>query len=195
MPREKVETGSSARSLEPGASSAARATASAFGEAVEPGEERQVLARGQLRIEKEIVAEDADARAQRGSGSRRQSCRRPLGRRWAAAAWTARRAAWTSRRRWAPARRRSRRARRRTRPCDSARRRPKDGRRRRTVTVVEVRDLERCHAATPSPPPCGPALDLVQLAVDLLQLGEHAAGGASACRSARRCPSRRFASS
>ena len=40
--------------------------------AVQPGKERQVLARGQLGIEKQIVAEDPDARSQRRARRRRR---------------------------------------------------------------------------------------------------------------------------
>ena len=68
MPREKLATGSSARSAETRARERRSAAACACGCAVEAGEEREVLARGQLGIEKEVVAEDADAAAQRRAG-------------------------------------------------------------------------------------------------------------------------------
>src|SRR4029453_2323021 len=39
-------------------------------DAVEAGKEREVLARGQLRVEKQVVAENADARTENRSGGR-----------------------------------------------------------------------------------------------------------------------------
>ena len=70
-------TGSSARASRPGRRSAPSATrAGGVGDAVEPGEERQVLARGQLGIEEEIVAEHADARPQLAAARRRLRSRR-----------------------------------------------------------------------------------------------------------------------
>ena len=81
----------------PRAASAASAAARASRRAVETGEEREVLARGQLRVEKQVVAEDADRapaapRLLRSPcGVRRTGCRRCSH----AAAWRAPRASST----------------------------------------------------------------------------------------------------
>ena len=111
IPRENVDTGSSARSARPARSSAARGGAAAVGDVVQAGKEGQVLARGQFGIEEEIVPEDADARPQRRVPTRRIVDRRPsapsrCARTTGAAASPASPASSTCRRRWGRAGRR-----------------------------------------------------------------------------------------
>ena len=65
MPRENPATVSSRRSARPARSSAASTRRSTSVERVDLREEAQVLRGGELRIEIEVVAEQADARAQR----------------------------------------------------------------------------------------------------------------------------------
>ena len=72
MPREKPDTGVVGAVAQSGALQRLHGPRGGVGEAVQPAEEHQVLARSQLGIEEQVVAEHADARAE----ARRRPCRR-----------------------------------------------------------------------------------------------------------------------